>query len=99
MPICLPSPRSNFPDFQGQVHVAGYQKPNNDPVCSTNGDGPDPYSLCKFPFFTSGLLVTGCITTTSPSGKNKICEKIIKQVTKDHGKFPPPGYSQVCFYI
>ena len=99
MPICLPSPRSNFPDSQGQVHVAGYQKPNNDLGCSTTGDGPDPYSPCKFPFRTRGFTVGDCIYTESPSGQSKDCKRISKQVTKDYGKFPPPGYSQVCFYI
>ena len=71
----------------------------NDNECTTNDDGPVPYSLCKFPFFTSGLLVTGCISVASPSGRNKICKRISKQVTKDRGKFPPPGHSRVCMYI
>ena len=68
----------------------------NDQDCTTNDDGPDPYSLCKFPFFTSKLLVPNCITTMSPSGNNKACKRLSKQVTKSGGKFPPRGYSRVC---
>ena len=68
----------------------------HDQDCTTNGDGPDPYSMCKFPFLNSGILINDCISITSPSGSNKACERISNQVRKTHGKFPPDGYSRVC---
>ena len=77
----------NFIIGWGMVH---------DQDCTTNGDGPDPYSMCKFPFLNSGILISDCISITSPSGSNKACERISKQVMKTHGKFPPDGYSRVC---
>ena len=92
MPICLP-PGPKFPDSKGVVYVAGY--PNyNDQDCTTNDDGPDPYSMCKFPFINSGMLISNCISITSPSGNNEACKRIHKQVMKTHGQFPPNGYSQ-----
>ena len=68
----------------------------HDEECTTEGDGPDPYSMCKFPFWNSGILISDCISIFSPSASNKACKRISNQVTKTHGKFPPNGYSQVC---
>ena len=51
--------------------------------------------MCKFPFFNSGILINDCISITTPSGGNKACKRISKQVMKMHGKFPPNGYAQV----
>ena len=65
----------------------------NDQDCTTNDDGPDPYSLCKFPFYTNNLLVSDCISIMSPSGNNNACKRLSKE---SGGKFPPPGYSRVC---
>ena len=65
--------------------------------CTTNGDGPDPYSMCKFPFLNSGILIHDCISIKSPSGSNEACVRISKQLMKTHGTFPPDGYSQVFY--
>ena len=85
-------------NFQKKSKFIGWGS-TNDQDCTTNDDGPDPYSLCKFPFLKGGLLHTECLPSTSPSGNNKVCVRMSEQVTKDHRKFPPPGYSRVCIYI
>ena len=69
--------------------------------CTTNGDGPDPYSFCKFPFkdSSSDLLINDCIAMRSPSGKNMACERLSNQFIKMKEKFPPDGYSGVHTYF
>ena len=79
----------NFIIGWGMVH---------DQDCTTNGDGPDPYSMCKFPFLNSGILINDCISIVSPSIENKACERLRNQLNKSHENFPPDGYSRVLMY-
>ena len=85
MPICLP-PSDKFPDEAGFVYEAGWG--SND-ECTTNNNGPDPFSKCKFPFFSEDagltLPLNHCLLTKSPSAKNKGCHVLFKMMIKRKG--------------
>jgi hypothetical protein len=83
MPICLPH-SDKFPDEKGVVYEAGWGS-NHD--CTTNNKGPDPFSKCKFPFFSEGLNLpfNQCVLTKSPSAKNKGCQELYQLMKKRNG--------------
>ena len=86
MPICLPQ-SDKFPDERGVVYEAGWGS-NHD--CTTNDKGPDPFSKCKFPFFSgeAGLSIpfNQCLLTKSPSQKNKGCKDLYELMIKRKGQ-------------
>ena len=101
MPICLP-PTDKFPDEKGIVYVAGWglnHESTKEQGCNTGDKGPDPFSKCKFPFFSGeiGLEISfnDCLLTKSPSAGNKKCQKIYKLMKKKKGSFLDKGYARV----
>ena len=98
MPICLPH-GDKFPDEAGVVYEAGWGS-NHD--CNTNDKGPDPFSKCKFPFFSEdaglALPLNQCLLTKSPSAKNKDCQDLYQLMRKRKGNttsFLDQGYGRV----
>ena len=91
MPICLP-PTKKFPDETGIVYVAGWglhRESRNGEDCTTNEKGPDPFSKCKFPFFSgdTGLSspFTQCMKINSPSHGDKGCRHLYKLMKERQG--------------
>ena len=88
MPICLPL-SEKFPDETGIVYVAGWglhHESTQEKDCTTGDKGPDPFSKCKFPFFSEDAGLTspfnGCLLTKSPTAKNKGCMALYKRMIK-----------------
>ena len=92
MPICLPL-SDKFPDQKGIVYVAGWglhHESTQELDCTTGDKGPDPFSKCKFPFFSgeAGLSIpfNQCLLTKSPSQMNKGCKDLYKLMLKRKGQ-------------
>ena len=84
MPICLPKSKK-FPDKTGVVYVAGWgshHEARTQEKCTTNHEGPDPYSKCKFPYVYGELEFHGCLKTSSPSSRNSKCMKLYEEVDR-----------------
>ena len=91
MPICLPL-SDKFPDEKGIVYVAGWglhHESTQEKDCTTGDKGPDPFSKCKFPFFSEDagltLPLNQCVFTNSPSAKNKGCQELYQLMRKRKG--------------
>ena len=92
MPICLPL-SDKFPDEKGIVYVAGWglhHESTQELDCTTGDKGPDPFSKCKFPFFSGeiGLAMSfnDCLLTKSPSSNDKDCKELYKLMIKRKGQ-------------
>ena len=76
MPICWSNTFSlEETDLNKNVYVAGWGR-TGDPVCTTNKDGPAPYSKCKKPFNNNGISNWGCSHTMSPSNSDRSCKRL-----------------------
>ena len=99
MPICLP--RSiKFPDKKGWVYVAGWgshHEARTQEKCTTNHEGPDPYSKCKYPFRYLNMVWNQCIKSATPSAKNEICMKLNKEMNTTGTNFLEKGYARVRY--
>ena len=91
MPICLPF-TEKFPDVKGIVYVAGWglhHESTKEKDCTTGDKGPDPFSKCKFPFFTDKMkdvmTFTQCLKTKTPSYDDKGCRMLYKKMIKRKG--------------
>ena len=102
MPICIPKSKS-FPDKNGWVYVAGWgshHEARTQEKCTTNHEGPDPYSKCKYPFRYLNMVWNQCIKSPTPSGRNDICMKLNKEKqdkNKTRINFLDKGYSRVRY--
>ena len=81
------SPNSaKFPDKKsGSVYVAGWglrHESTKEDDCTTGKKGPDPFSKCKFPFFSHksglGIPFNQCLHAKPPSAFIKECEELLK---------------------
>ena len=74
-PICVPStPRFN--DRPKNVYTGGWGTNQFSPtICSTNDFGPNPHTMCKFPFVYGGHVHNGCSHFPTPAANNPICNQ------------------------
>ena len=85
-PVCMPA-GGRFPDLMKNATVVGMGYRWNPKVeCSTVGDGPSPFSPCKFPFYDNhqGRLVKyhNCERNhQTPSSKLEICKEFHSQLS------------------
>ena len=102
MPICLPRSK-NFPDKTGWVYVAGWgshHEARTQEKCTTNHEGPDPYSKCKYPFKYLNMVWNQCIKYSTPSAEKKICMELNKkkqEKNKNETNFLQKGYARVRY--
>ena len=100
MPICLPK-STKFPDKTGVVYVAGWglhhEANGKQEECTTNKDGPDPFSKCKFPFRYHTLEFFSCIGVSPPSSHIDVCKELKKQMlqNKNRTNLIEDGYARV----
>lgn len=72
-PICMP-PSSRFKDRPRNAFVGGWGA--NYAYCSTNKDGPNPHTQCKFPFKYKGQVFSQCTRLPTPTSDNPICKQL-----------------------
>ena len=89
LPVCLP----DTPDFHDSpkddteelnAYVGGWGASFSQ--CDTNDYGPNPHTMCKFPFKYDGHTYNYCSRGKPPSAENKICKLFFKWLKKAAGK-------------
>merc|ERR1711953_1131901 len=73
-PICLPSPSLQFNDRPKDAYVGGWGASQF--ACDTNEHGPNPHTMCKFPFNYQGQVFQRCTRLPTPSATNPICVEL-----------------------
>jgi hypothetical protein len=93
-PVCLPDPKKTDlkGDLADKLFYAGFGR-RRQSRCVTDTKGPEVYKLCSYPAelcthrsLTCGVKFSSenkehkhCLTTPTPSSKNKICQDIVHQ--------------------
>lgn len=80
VPICVPDsthfhdrPKEGGRGEEMKVYVAGWGASSSQ--CDSNNHGPDPHTMCKFPFQYNGQVYSQCTRIPPPSSKNKVCQQ------------------------
>jgi hypothetical protein len=74
-PICVPS-NIKFPDKPKEAYVAGWGASKHS--CDTTEHGPEPHTMCKFPFKYKGQVLNRCTRLPTPASDNPICGQLFK---------------------
>ena len=82
-PICLP-PTSKFKDRPKEAYVGGWGASQF--ACDTNEHGPNPHTMCKFPFNYQGQVFQRCTRMPTPSATNPICVELFKWAERSKSK-------------
>lgn len=65
-----------------------------DSMCTTDANGPDPFTRCKFPFLYAMTTFHNCVPADSPTYANPLCKALLKAV----GKVPATGYTSTSIF-
>ena len=74
-PICLP-PSPTFPDRPKDAFVGGWGASKF--MCDTNEHGPNPHTMCKFPFEHNGQVFDRCTRMPTPSASSPVCMQLFQ---------------------
>ena len=50
--------------------------------CNTNDFGPNPHTMCKFPFVHNEQVHEKCTTLPTPASDNPVCKQLFKWAKK-----------------
>ena len=78
-PLCVPNSAA-FEDRPDQAYVGGWGTSKN--KCDTNDFGPNPHSVCKFPFQYRGQVFNKCSRMPTPAAMNPVCNELFKWAQK-----------------
>ena len=78
-PICLP-PNSAFKDRPKDAYVGGWGASKF--ACDTNDHGPNPHTMCKFPFEHKGQVFHQCTRLPTPSASSPVCRQLFQWAKK-----------------
>ena len=74
-PICVP-PTNKFNDIVKDAYVGGWGASQFS--CDTNHFGPNPHTMCKFPFVHNGQVHQRCAKIPTPAAHNPVCAQLFR---------------------